>query len=141
MELDYNKIKSLSDEDFDKIKADIDTIKTDPNYEQVDSETLQVVERLLDLKEGTLSTIEGYLQKLECPHCKRHISLSDRVITGLIDAGHSKSFMVHTMLGNKRTLSKLPNVRCMSCATVMPSPASWHFWGFLYCNFITDPKS
>lgn len=139
MEYDYNRVKSLSDEEFEKIKPDINKIIEDPNYNKVSKEELGIVERILDLKEGALESVEGYIQKSECPNCKRSISLSDRVVTGLIDAGHSKSFMAHTMLGNKKILSKLPNVRCMECATVMPSPASWHFWGFLYCTFSDNP--
>lgn len=135
MALDYNKVKSLSNDDFDKIKLDINKIKSDPNYSKVQPETLASIERFLDLKPGVLKEIEGYIQKQNCSHCKKEITLLDKVITAMVDAEHSKSFMMHTMLGNKRTLSQIPVVRCGNCGTVMVTPASWHFWGFVYCNF------
>lgn len=141
MEFDYNNVKSLSDEDFEKIKPNIDSIANDESYGRVEIEDLKTVERMLDLKEGVLASVDGFIQKCSCSNCGRNISLSDRVMTGLVDAGHSKSFILHTMLGNKKILSRLPNVRCMNCATVMPSPASWHFWGFLYCTFSEDPRA
>lgn len=131
---DYNKIQSLPDDEFEKIKPNIEDMKNDPRYSKTDLDTLKKVERFLDLKEGALKDVEAYLQRQTCPCCNKEITLLDRVITGLVDAEHPKSFIVHTMLGNKTTLNQASFVRCSGCGTKI-AKLEWHFWGFIYCNF------
>lgn len=135
MTLDYNRIQSLSDAEFEELKMDVDQIKQDPSYLKVSVEVLEKVERILDVKPGTLHGIEGYIKKQECSHCGKTISLDDKVLTALVDAGHSKSFILHTMIGNKRTTSRTPFDRCSSCGTVMHNEKGRSFWGFIYCTF------
>lgn len=134
MQLDYSKVQSISQEEFEKIRPDIEAVKNDARYAKVQPETLTKIERFLDLKPGTLAGVEGYLRKENCPCCNKDLDLLDKVVTALVDAGHSKSFIVHTMLGNKTTMSPASGVRCTSCGTVTASLA-WHFWGFVYCSF------
>ena len=86
------------------------------------------------MKKGSLKEVEAYLLDKNCSGCGKSIDLFDKVVTAVTDADHSKSFILHTMIGNKRVASKTDFVRCTNCSSISPS-ADWSFWVFIYCDF------
>ena len=44
----------------------------------------------------------------------------DFVFTALVDAEHDKSFVLHTLVGNKYITNRPRRIRCSNCATVGP---------------------
>jgi hypothetical protein len=117
---DYNFVRSISQAEFDQAKpsqADLDdpTKTTKSDYDDIAK-----MERLLDLKDGALAGDQYYLERLECVQCGRLLTMYDFVFTGLVDAGHPKSLIVHTFLGNKLVLNDARPIRCSACGQVQP---------------------
>lgn len=132
--LDYNRVRSMSEEEFSSYKIDIEEIRNSDEYIKTDLATLEKIERFLDVKKGSLKDVESYLLDKKCVGCGKNLDLFDKVMTAVVDADHSKSFILHTMLGNKKTASRTEFTRCSSCGEISPS-ADWSFWIFIYCEF------
>jgi hypothetical protein len=54
----------------------------------------------------------------------------DFIFTGLVDAGHSRSFIVHVFVGSKRVLNPPRMIRCSACGS--PARPTQYFMGFNY---------
>lgn len=119
--IEYNNVVSLSEKEFRARTArscgaellDNPDLFTKANYEEIAK-----VERLLDVKPGTLQGDDYYLQKHECPNCGRLLTTYDFVFTGLVDAEHSKSLILHTFVGSKFVVNNPRPVRCSACGLV-----------------------
>jgi hypothetical protein len=122
MDYDYGKVESVSDDAFKKASADCATRLADATVS--DKEDLNKIERLLDLQEGTLKG-RFCFQKANCERCGRLLTSYDFVYTSIVDAGHPKSFVVHTLVGSKHILNKPRKVRCSSCNTV--TTRNWYY--------------
>ena len=123
MMIDYNDVVSLSEEEFQATfaVACAEAELADPTkFTMSDEEDIAKMERLLDVRPGALAAGEPYyLQSYQC-ECGRILTTYDFVFTALVDAGHSKSLILHTFIGNKLVINKPRNVRCSECARISP---------------------
>jgi len=113
MKTEYENIKSLTDDEFYNQIGSIDVSE----YTKSDAEDLRKIEEILYLRKGVLSNEELYLEHAECG-CGRILTFYDFVYTAIVDAGHSKSFIVHTILGSKKIVNSPRTIRCSSCKDV-----------------------
>jgi hypothetical protein len=124
MNADYNSLTSLTAEAFDKLAPSAEDLADETKFTKSDAEDIKVIERLLDVQEGLLSGAAFYLERGTC-RCGRLLTMRDSVFTGLIDAGHSKSFILHTLVGRKYTANKSRVVRCSSCGELSIKPLGY----------------
>jgi len=114
--LDYNDVVGISEEEFKARARCVAADLADPTqYTKADADEIAKMERLLDVREGTLQGQDYYLQRYQC-ECGRVLTSYDFVFTGLVDAGHSKSLILHTFVGSKNVLNKPRRVRCSQCS-------------------------
>lgn len=108
--LDYTILRSMTPDEF----ADATTSVADARaqgFTESDAEDLRKIERLLDVEEGALADQVFLVEPTQCV-CGRVISMYDVVFTALVDALHSKSFILHTLIGNKLIANPPRDVRC-----------------------------
>lgn len=110
MRFDYNQIVSTDAEEFAKIKASLDLA----DYTKSDAADICRIEAFLDLRPGVLAGHDLYIETCRCG-CGRSITFYDFVFTSVVDAEHSKSFIVHTLFGSKLIVNKPRLVRCSAC--------------------------
>lgn len=112
---DYNRVISRTAEEFNALKTPDSELDDPEKFTRSDPEDVSAIERLLDVKPGTLAGDSYYFAKVHC-QCGRLLTMFDFVFTGLVDAGHSKSFILHTLVGAKYVLNQPRVVRCSACA-------------------------
>jgi len=120
--IDYTAVVSVPDEDFRsslasigcELKADGRVFADEDSFTRSDAEDIAKMERLLDLMPGVLSGQDYFLERMQCD-CGRMLTMYDFVFTGLVDAGHSKSLILHTFVGSKKVLNPPRRVRCSEC--------------------------
>ena len=115
--VDYNDVVSLSAEEFKArtLRSCAAADLADPRrFTKADRQEIAKVERLLDVRPGTLAGENFYLGRLQC-ECGRLLTTYDFVFTGLVDAGHSKSLILHTFVGSKFVVNPPRQVRCSQC--------------------------
>ena len=126
MMFDYNRVQSVSREEFEAGSPPLSDLEDPSKFTKADTNEVAKMERLLDVREGTLG--EGhYLEVLQCPRCSRLLTMYDWVVTAIVDADHPKSFILHTMVGSKRVVSARQPIRCSVCAEKVPP-------GFYMCT-------
>lgn len=113
---DYDRVVSVSPERFEEAwkRGGFDDSR---NFTRSDAEDVERIENLLDVRRGVLSGIEYLADDHDCP-CGRKMTFYDFVFTALVDRIHTKSFMVHTLLGEKLVINAARKVRCSNCATL-----------------------
>jgi hypothetical protein len=114
--IDYNDVVGVSEEEF-RASTDCFTERVYDTraYTRSSEEDIARVERLLDVREGTLQESgDFYIGRYEC-ECGSLLTTYDFVFTALVDAGHSKSLILHTFLGNKFVLNPPRRMRCSQC--------------------------
>jgi len=121
---DYNKVISRTAEEFNAKKTPDSELKDPAKFTGSDAEDVSAIERLLDVKPGTLAADAYYLEKVHC-QCGRLLTMFDFVFTGLVDAGHSKSFILHTLVGAKYIMNVARGVRCSACARTTQTRAAY----------------
>ncbi|MFE3254254.1 hypothetical protein ACFXPS_05545 [Nocardia sp. NPDC059091] len=121
---DYNNVVSLSREEFERLGPSVAELRDQTKFTKSDDEDIAKMERLLDLREGVLANDEYYLERV-ISRCGRILTMYDFVFTALVDAGHSKSLIVHTFIGNKLVVNEPRLIRCSVCAEKCPSPV-WY---------------
>jgi hypothetical protein len=122
---DYNSIESLSEDEFRRRTAGR-ALKDKSRYTKSDSEDIEKIELLLDVRPGLLKDEEFYLGNLTCQACGRVLTVYDFVLSGLIDGGHSKSFELHVLVGNKFFINKARRIRCSACGTMTRDAGTYH---------------
>ena len=115
MSFDYDLVQGVSEEEFRNNVKTVDQLKSDPDFRLATEEEIGNVERLLDVQEGILSKVEFYVKKANCERCNSCLGIDDVVRTALIDAKHSKSAVLHTLIGNKYIVDRPKQIRCSSC--------------------------
>ncbi|MCV2881937.1 hypothetical protein [Actibacterium sp. XHP0104] len=113
---DYNKVQGVSEEVFEKALESND-FEDASKFTKSDAEDRRKIERLLDLREGTFENEDFYFEKGNCS-CGRTLTFLDFVFTAIVDADHPKSFILHTLVGTKKTANPARHVRCSECFTV-----------------------
>jgi ribosomal protein S27E len=126
---DYNLVQSLTEDEFRRRTAG--TALKDPyQWTMSDAADIEKIELLLDVRAGILKNEQLYLGKATCEGCGRTLTMYDFVLSGIVDAEHSKSFILHTLIGNKLIINKARIVRCSVCATRMMHPTSYAMVGY-----------
>lgn len=127
MDIDYNSVRSVDEENFwNKVPSDKEL--SDPNkFTLSDPEDILKIERVLDLREGVFANEKFYVETVKCK-CGRLLTMYDFVVSGLIDTEHTKSFILHVLMGNKFVLNPARRIRCAECGTITPQH---HIY---YCN-------
>jgi len=119
--VDYNAVVSLSPEEFESraLACAVERLADRNRFTKSDEEDLARTERLLDLQPGTLTRqgVDYFLEYYQC-ECGRVLTTYDFAFTGLIDAGHSKSLILHTFVGNKLLVNQPRKVRCSQCSRI-----------------------
>jgi len=119
--LDYNSVVSLSAEEFKartRRSCAPEDLGDERKFTKADRGEIAKVERLLDVRPGTLSGEGFYLGRLQCANCSRLLTAYDFVFTGLVDAGHSKSLILHTLVGSKFVVNPPRQIRCSACGVI-----------------------
>jgi hypothetical protein len=122
-DFDYNDVVGVSEETFrERARSCAAENLADPSkFTKSDDEDVAKMERLLDVMPGTLANCgDHYLERVECESCGRLLTVYDFVFTGLVDAGHSKSFILHTFVGNKFIVNEPRIIRCSACNIPVP---------------------
>jgi hypothetical protein len=117
--LDYNTVRSVPEEEFVRSTATQDELDDPARFTKATPEDLRRIERLLDVVEGTLEGQDHYIEKTECP-CGEVLTSYDFVFTSLVDAGHPKSFVLHTFVGTKRIVNPPRGIRCSKSGHASP---------------------
>lgn len=118
LQLDYNDVVGVSSEEFRaNARCAAEDLAESNQFTKSDQEDIAKIERLLDVREGSLSGEDYYLERIEC-ECGRVLTTYDFVFTGLVDAGHSKSLILHTFIGSKYVLNQPRPVRCSNCGRI-----------------------
>lgn len=113
--LEYDTVKSLTAEEFAARTRPREDLLDKGRFVPSDEEDYRKIERLLDVKEGTLPRGDFFFEKYTS-ECGRTLTMYDFVLTALVDAKHSKSFILHTLVGSKRVANKPRITRCSECA-------------------------
>lgn len=138
--MNYNNVVSADLSEFDRIKKKYypDHALNDPaKFTLVDAAELAKIESLLDVEPGTLGKLEDYTERYECG-CGRVLTTYDAVFTSMVDAAHSKSFVLHTFVGSKYIITKAHQIRCSSCGKLSSRPLGYA--GHHYECDLDDPK-
>ena len=117
--IDYSQLISISPEEFESQRHSPEDLNNEDKFTKSSRDDIANMERLLDLKEGTLLGDDYFLGRVAC-ECGRRLTMYDFAFTALVDAGHSKSLIVHTFLGTKYIANPPRRVRCSACARVHP---------------------
>jgi len=118
--IDYNDVVGISAEEF-KVRTlrscAAEDLADPKRFTKANQEEIAKMERLLDVRPGTLAGENFYLGRLQC-ECGRLLTTYDFVFTGLVDAGHSKSLILHTFVGSKFVVNPPRQVRCSQCGRI-----------------------
>jgi hypothetical protein len=125
MKNDYNMVNSLSEEEFRK-RSKPKALKDINKFTQSDASDIDKIEALLDVRPGVLRGDQFFLERIDCKGCGRTLTIYDFVFSGLTDAGHNKSFILHTLVGNKFVINTARVIRCSACATLTTKAALYH---------------
>jgi hypothetical protein len=112
MTQEYSKLPSLPADEFQRRISKFDKKAATKS----DAKDIAKMERLLELRPGVLGKDEFYVSNVKCT-CGRQITFYDLVASSLME-GHSKSFVVHTLLGSKHFIQPPRKITCVECGTV-----------------------
>lgn len=115
----YTAVSTHTPEEFASRAIPRSELEDSSKFTCSDANDIANLERLLDLNPGTLSVEKLYLQRSVC-QCGKVQTMYDFVFTALIDAEHDKSFVVHTLIGNKYIINRARRVRCSQCSRIGP---------------------
>jgi len=110
---DYSEIKSVTRDEFDKRRL---RLEDDPTATKSDAADIRAIEDFLELKPSVLADQSFYINNYVCT-CGRKLTFFDVVRSAVVDGHHSKSFVAHTLLGNKYILNPPRKASCSNCAT------------------------
>ncbi|MGJ8610725.1 MAG: hypothetical protein ACSHWY_06500 [Octadecabacter sp.] len=130
---DYNRIVSLSDEEFEKRVV---RPSDNPHLILVNEDEKRKIEMILDVMPNVLDTVPMYFEKSICK-CGCTVTMYDFVVTAIVDGGHPKSFILHTLLGSKKILNDSREVRCITCGEKCGSSSSYHMESYA-CKWPAD---
>lgn len=109
---EYSKLPSLTADEFARKMSKFNKATATKS----DAEDIAKIERILELRQGTLTGREFYVSKAKS-RSGRDITFYDLVVSSLIE-GHSKSFVVHTLLGSKFFVQPPRAVTCVEDGSV-----------------------
>lgn len=90
--------------------------KTDfTTYTKSDASELEKIEDILNVRRGLLKDEEYYVNDSTCTACGKKITFFDFVKTAIDESAHSKSFLLHSLVGNDFGFQKPSTIKCSSC--------------------------
>ncbi|WP_152970857.1 hypothetical protein [Rhizobium ecuadorense] len=128
--LDYDKVSTVLPEEFALL---LSNFRAD-RFTKSDVFDLKKIELMLDLRPGILNNEEFYLELHDCGNCGKRLEFSDFVYTAMKYGNHSRSFIVHTLLGNKLIRNEHRTISCTNCNTVSDKPLNYMTNGYGCCN-------
>jgi hypothetical protein len=135
MHFDYNFVVAADEGEFQKGKPSDEELEA--HFTKSDVEDIRKIERLLDVQPGTLDNNIGpgfYVGRASCSNCSRVLTAYDFIFTGLVDAGHPKSFILHTLVGTKLIIQPTRQIRCSSCGVLTLTPLPYGMWDKYFCG-------
>jgi hypothetical protein len=135
MIFDYNFVVAADEDEFRRNKVPDEELEA--RFTKSDVEDIRKIERLLDVQPGTLDDNIGpgfYVGRASCSNCSRVLTAYDFVFTGLVDAGHPKSFILHTLVGSKLIIQPNRQIRCSSCGNLSKDPLPYGMWDKYFCG-------
>ena len=111
---DYSKVSGVSAEDFEREAIKLEQIVRHGGRNATPAE-IAATERLLQVRAGVLAAGQYWFDAAKCETCSRDLGLYDFALTAMLDAGHSRSFILHTLLGTKHILNPPRPLRCSNC--------------------------
>lgn len=139
-DLDYGALRGSSEEEFMAIRERYyyPTFGTRSfDVVNISEPTKEKIEKLLEVAPGTLKVMDDIIEKYACK-CGHEFTTYDAVFTGLVDVRHSKSFLLHTILGSKFIITPANRIRCSHCGTLSDRPLGYA--GHHYEWDLDDPK-
>jgi hypothetical protein len=109
---DYSQINSVSREEFEAKRL---RLEDDPTSTKSDAADVRAMEEFLELRHGALTGQSFYVDKHVC-QCGRLLTFFDLVRSAVVDGHHSKSFVAHTLVGNKYIINPPRKTSCSNCA-------------------------
>ena len=103
--------QTVTESEFKQNRSNVDLSL----YTKSDASELEKIEDLLELRRGLLKSEDYYVNDSDCPGCGKKISFLDFVKTAVDENSHSKSFLVHALLGNKYGFQVPRTLKCSSC--------------------------
>ena len=125
MALNYEDVAGVTKEEFDS-----QTKFPSGTPRKATATELRQVETLLEVQPDTLSKLDFYMESLRCQSCGNEIGIYDFVHTAINDAGHSKSFILHTFVGTKHIINEPRHVQCSRCEEMSLNPMG--YWCSIY---------
>lgn len=113
---DYDAVISTSVDEF-KSQSDSLGFRNKKKFTKSNRKDVEKIENFLDVRNGTLSSDEYYIEKYDCD-CGHIFTFYDFVFTAVVDAHHSKSFILHTLVGKKLIINPPRKIRCSSCGKI-----------------------
>lgn len=80
---------------------------------------IEKIEDLLEIRRGLLNGLGFYVGEKTCK-CGRKLTFFDFVDTAIKESSHTKSFLVHALLGNQFGFQTPRNVNCSECGEIHP---------------------
>jgi len=130
----YDNVVSLTEEEFNARSIKEDDLNNPEKFIKSTSEEIEIIERFLDLRSGILKNEKFYSSNAVCQCCDLTLTMTDFILTALVDAKHEKSLIIQTILGNKLVVNSNPRpIRCFKCGyiNIIPNyeyamPGSYH---------------
>lgn len=135
MHMDYNLVVAADEGEFRRQRVPDEELEA--RFTKSDVEDIRKIERLLDVEVGTLDKNIGpgfYIGQASCSNCARILTAYDFIFTGLVDAGHPKSFVLHTLVGSKKIIQRPRQIRCSACGTLSLTPLPYFMNDRYFCG-------
>jgi hypothetical protein len=124
----YSEITSLSKSAFDELIRGFDVSSSTRSNE----DDLARIEEFLELLPGTLDGKEFLVGNGFCPN-GHQLTFFDHVYSSIKDGGHSKSFVVHVLLGNKLFVQEPKKMVCHICNERSEKPIDYRTTSYGCC--------
>jgi hypothetical protein len=107
----YASLKSISKDDFDRTSKQLQSAGSEAKS---DTHDLRNIEELLCLRPGLLSNQKLFVSRAVCK-CGASLTFFDCIQSAIKDYRHSKSLIVHALLGYKYVVQPSKPVKCRNC--------------------------
>lgn len=111
--MDYCDIKSCTQKEVEEQALTLEKARKDPSMRKATEEEIQKLEDYLEVQRGVLKNIEWWGSDVK-DNDGSNIGILDFVRTAVEDSNHSKSFILHVLIGNKHIINPPRTIRTSS---------------------------